>query len=98
MEPLDKSVCPAPTTIVPEVSPATFNVAPAFTVTTLEAAMLFDPFDTNSLVEALQRLLSDPEYRATLSLRGLQRANEFSWKTTARLTLEVYERAAQAKA
>ena len=63
-----------------------------------EAALLFDPFDTNSLVDALQRLLSDPAYRASLSAKGLQRASAFSWKTTAQLTLEVYERAAQAKA
>ena len=63
-----------------------------------EAALLFDPLDTKSLVEALQLLLADPEYRAALSLKGLQRANAFSWKTTARLTLEVYERAARASA
>ena len=63
-----------------------------------EAALLFDPFDTNSLVAALQCLLSDPEYRASLSTKGLQRASAFSWKTTARLTLKVYERAARAKA
>ena len=62
-----------------------------------EAAVFFDPFDTNSLVDALQRLLPDPEYRATLSAKGLQRASEFTWKTTARLTLEVYERAARAR-
>ena len=62
-----------------------------------KAAVFFDPFDTNSLVDAFQRLLPDPEYRATLSAKGLQRASEFTWKTTARLTLEVYERAARAK-
>jgi len=63
-----------------------------------EAALLFDPFDTNSLVEGLARLLGDPQYRATLSSKGVQRANAFSWKTTAQLTLEVYERAARVKA
>ena len=59
-----------------------------------EAALLFDPFDVNSLVEALTRVVNDSEYRATLSVKGLQRANEFSWQTTARLTLAVYEKAA----
>ena len=59
-----------------------------------EAALLFDPFDVQSLVEALKRILDDSECRATLSARGLQRANEFSWQTTARLTLAVYEKAA----
>ena len=61
-----------------------------------EAAILFDPFETKSLADALQRLLRDPECRATLSAKGFERAGEFSWKTTARLTLEVYERAARA--
>src|SRR2546421_5087442 len=56
----------------------------------LPISLLFEPFETKSLVDALQRLLSNPEYRATLSLRGLQRASGFSWKRTARLTLQVY--------
>jgi glycosyltransferase involved in cell wall biosynthesis len=59
-----------------------------------EAALLFDPFDVNSMVEALKRILNDVQYRATLSAKGLQRANEFNWQTTARLTLAVYEKAA----
>ena len=59
-----------------------------------EAALLFDPFDVHSLVEALKRVLNDSQYRATLSAKGLQRANEFSWRETARLTLAVYEKAA----
>ncbi|MFN2576108.1 MAG: glycosyltransferase family 4 protein [Pyrinomonadaceae bacterium] len=58
------------------------------------AALLFDPFDTKSLVDALQRLLSDPGYRATLNSEGLRRSTAFSWKTTARLTLGVYKKAA----
>ncbi|HYW70266.1 MAG TPA: glycosyltransferase family 1 protein [Pyrinomonadaceae bacterium] len=59
-----------------------------------EAALLFDPFDVQSLVEALKRVLNDSEYRATLRASGLQRASEFSWLTTARLTLAAYKKAA----
>ena len=59
-----------------------------------QAALLFDPFDVQSLVEALKRVLNDPQYRAMLSAKGLQRASEFSWQTTARLTLAAYEKAA----
>jgi glycosyltransferase involved in cell wall biosynthesis len=59
-----------------------------------EAALLFDPFDSSSLVEALKRVLGDSEFRQTLSARGLQRASEFHWKKTARLTLTAYEKAA----
>ena len=59
-----------------------------------EAALLFDPFDVHSLVEALKQVLNDSEYRANLSAKGLQRANEFNWQRTARLTLAAYEKAA----
>lgn len=59
-----------------------------------EAALLFDPFDVDSLVETLKRTLNDADCRAELSARGLQRASEFSWQTTARLTLAAYEKAA----
>jgi glycosyltransferase involved in cell wall biosynthesis len=59
-----------------------------------EAALLFDPFDVNCLVEALKRTLNDTGLRADLSAKGLQRASEFSWQTTARLTLAAYEKAA----
>ena len=58
-----------------------------------EAALLFDPFDVHSLVAALRQVLDDSEYRAALGAKGLQRASEFSWQTTARLTLDAYQRA-----
>jgi glycosyltransferase involved in cell wall biosynthesis len=61
-----------------------------------DAGVLFDPFDTNALAAALKRVLDDPEYRATLRTRGLARAGEFNWETTARLTLKAYEKAAGA--
>jgi glycosyltransferase involved in cell wall biosynthesis len=59
-----------------------------------EAALLFDPFDVNSLVAALKRILNESDLRAELSAKGLQRASQFSWQTTARLTLAAYEKAA----
>ncbi len=62
-----------------------------------EAGLLFDPFDTQALVRALTRVIDDSEYRAVLRSKGLERAKQFNWKTTARLTLGVYERAAQRK-
>jgi len=58
------------------------------------AAVLFDPFDVQSLVEALKRVLNDSQYRLALRAQGFQRASEFSWETTARLTLAAYEKAA----
>src|SRR5262249_17543339 len=60
-----------------------------------EAGLLFDPLDTRALVEAITRILVDSDYRATLRIKGLKRAQDFSWKTTAQLTLHAYELAAQ---
>ena len=61
-----------------------------------DAGLLFDPFDANALVAALKRTIDDDQYRAALRAKGLKRAGEFSWKTTARLTLKAYEKAFQA--
>jgi len=62
-----------------------------------EAGLLFDPFDTQALVKALTQVIDDSEYRAVLRSKGLERARNFNWKTTAQLTLGVYERAATRK-
>lgn len=58
-----------------------------------DAGLLFDPFDTQALVKALTQVIDDSEYRAVLRAQGLERAKEFNWKTTAQLTLGVYQRA-----
>jgi glycosyltransferase involved in cell wall biosynthesis len=60
-----------------------------------EAGILFDPFDEQRLAEAIASVIDNPAYAARLRCRGLERAKEFSWTKTARLTLEVYERAAR---
>ena len=62
-----------------------------------KAGLLFDPFDTNSLVQALTRVLDDSEYRAALRVQGLERAREFDWKQTARMTLQAYQKAVGSK-
>jgi len=62
-----------------------------------KAGLLFDPFDTNSLVQALTRMLDNSEYRAALRIQGLERAREFDWKQTARMTLQAYEKAVVSK-
>ena len=62
-----------------------------------EAGLLFDPFDTQALVKALTQVIDDSEYRGLLRSKGFERARNFNWKTTAQLTLGVYERAAKKK-
>src|SRR5207253_8046914 len=59
-----------------------------------EAGLLFDPFDTRALIEAMARVIGDSELRKTLRGKGLERAKDFNWKTTAQRTLQVYEEAA----
>ena len=58
-----------------------------------DAALMFDPYDGTALASALERLLSDPAEGERLRARGLERAREFTWERTARLTLESYARA-----
>ncbi len=62
-----------------------------------DAALLFDPFDTRALGEAMARVIDHPGYRAELRARGLSRAAEFSWIATARLTLKAYESVAASR-
>jgi glycosyltransferase involved in cell wall biosynthesis len=57
-----------------------------------EAALLFDPHDTSAIAAALGRLLGDGALRERLRAAGLERAREFTWERTARLTLASYAR------
>lgn len=60
-----------------------------------EAGLLFDPFDTQALINALTQVIEDAEFRGVLRAKGLERAKQFSWRTTAKLTLDAYQRAAK---
>lgn len=55
-----------------------------------DAAVLIDPMDTEGIAEGLFKLSTDDTLRSDLILKGFSRAAEFSWKTTARKTLEIY--------
>jgi glycosyltransferase involved in cell wall biosynthesis len=61
-----------------------------------DAGVLFDPFDESAIAGALTQVIENPNYRAELRVKGLERAAAFSWRTTAKLTLQAYERAALA--
>ena len=58
-----------------------------------DAGLLVDPFDVEALAEAIVRVIDDSALRERLRRRGFERASHFSWRTTARLTLEAYKRA-----
>jgi glycosyltransferase involved in cell wall biosynthesis len=57
-----------------------------------DAALTVDPFDIEALADALGRLIDDDALRASLRERGLQRARDFDWRDTARMTLLTYRR------
>jgi glycosyltransferase involved in cell wall biosynthesis len=58
-----------------------------------DAGVLVNPFDTDAISAAIERVIDDDELRAELRRRGLERAATFSWRETARKTFEVYQRA-----
>lgn len=58
-----------------------------------DAGLLVDPFDEAALAQAIGRMIDDSNLRARLRLKGLERARQFSWRETARLTLQAYQRA-----
>jgi glycosyltransferase involved in cell wall biosynthesis len=54
------------------------------------AALYFDPLDVDSIEEAVRRVLTDDELRASLVHAGHERERGFSWHRSAEQTLGVY--------
>jgi glycosyltransferase involved in cell wall biosynthesis len=59
-----------------------------------DAGLAVDPFDIDAIAGAIRKLINDPALRRELSVKGLQRANEFNWRETAMKTLAVYKEVA----
>lgn len=57
------------------------------------AALMFDPTSVAAITDAVGRILRDEDLRRTLSDAGRKRAAELSWRKTAELTRQVYEKA-----
>lgn len=55
-----------------------------------DAGLMIPPTDADALATAIVRLLNDSALRSELRQRGLQRAQQFAWQTTAARTLAVY--------
>jgi glycosyltransferase involved in cell wall biosynthesis len=60
-----------------------------------EAGTLLDPDDEPGWAEEIARVIGDEWHRGRMRTAGLARAKEFTWTRTARLTLDVYRRAAK---
>ncbi len=56
-----------------------------------DAAVYFDPFNPQDIAEKIQTVLKNNNLLQDLRLRSLKRADYFSWKETAKKTLQVLE-------
>jgi glycosyltransferase involved in cell wall biosynthesis len=65
---------------------------------TAGAAQLVDPLDVDAIANAMRLVLSDPELRARMIGRGLQRARDFSWEKNARELLAAFDAVAGTRA
>lgn len=81
LPPLEAMACGAPV--------ITSN-APAITETVGDAALLVDPLSVEELANSIVKVLTEERERDRLSQAGIARAARFTWKQTAKLTLEVY--------
>ncbi len=57
-----------------------------------DAALIFKAGNPDSLAESMDALLRNEALRSAMVKRGLSRAGEFSWRTTAEKTLAIYEK------
>jgi glycosyltransferase involved in cell wall biosynthesis len=56
-----------------------------------DAAVLVDPYDVESIVAGIERVLTDPVLNAELRRKGVARARAFSWEQSVARTLQLYE-------
>lgn len=56
------------------------------------AALLVNPYDTNEIAAAILKLTSDLELQRKNIENGIKHASKFSWKKSAEMTLELYEK------
>ncbi len=59
-----------------------------------EAALLFDPLDVDAIRDAMERVIFSNNIRRRLIERGLQRCEQFSWRSCVERTADVYRRVA----
>jgi len=57
----------------------------------------FDPEDSNDIARAIERVLSDASLARRLVSYGAQRSKEFTWKSAAEQTVDVYRQLALRK-
>ncbi len=58
-----------------------------------DAALYFDPTDTDDMVDKISRILDDKDLRNELRKKGQEQVKKYSWDRMAKQTLEVYNEA-----
>jgi len=58
-----------------------------------DAALYFNPRNTDDMADKIHRILSDDTLRSSLIKKGYKQAKRYSWKKMAQQTLEVYNKA-----
>jgi glycosyltransferase involved in cell wall biosynthesis len=58
-----------------------------------DAAVLVDPYDSQSIADGIRRVVTDEGLRQQLIARGRLRVQQFSWRKAAARTLDVYREA-----
>jgi glycosyltransferase involved in cell wall biosynthesis len=71
-------------------APLITSQIPAITETVGRSALLIDPLNVEELADSIVKLWNDQGERNRLSQAGRERAAQFTWEQTARLTLEAY--------
>jgi glycosyltransferase involved in cell wall biosynthesis len=56
---------------------------------------LIDPESPEDLASAIEKILNDDAFAAVCVAKGLARAREFQWSTTAELVCDVYRAAVE---
>ena len=73
-------------------TPVVANQIPVIEEIVGDGAFLVENGNARKMAGAILALLGDSSLRETISSRGLAQATHFSWRKTARQTLEVYEK------
>jgi len=60
-----------------------------------DAALLFDPTDEESILSAMETLVTEEPFREKARTRGLEHSRSFTWERTASQTLESLRKAAR---
>jgi glycosyltransferase involved in cell wall biosynthesis len=60
-----------------------------------DAALLIDPYQSDAIADAMERLLTDTALREDLRCRGLARARHFSWERSIARVRQIYDEVLQ---